>query len=64
MRISKLELFYTISPYAPTAEKGQMEKPGVSSRHFRPFFPFQLGGSSALEMMWRMAKESMAKESW
>jgi hypothetical protein len=40
------------------AEKDQMKKPGVSPRHFRPLFPFQLGGSSALEMIGRTAKEA------
>jgi len=50
--------FSTISPYASTAEKDQLEKPGASPHHFRPLFPFQLGGSSALEMIGRTAKEA------
>jgi hypothetical protein len=38
--------------------KDQMEKPRVSLRHFRLLFRFQLGGSSAREMIGRTAKEA------
>jgi hypothetical protein len=50
--------FSTISPYASTVEKDRMERSGVSPRHFRPLVPFQLGGSSAPEMIGAWPKET------